>query len=251
MAIEGHLGPISPREAEYVAAAIMRDHLGFKDAVVTIASGDGGVDVFAKKAVAQVKHWGSQVGRPAIQQLYGARGADHSKKMVFFCSGGYSRQAVTYANEVGVALFTFDAAGSYRAMNESAKRLDLTAKKQEKAAAEAALRETRLKKERAEREKLRAERMALRDAGYEPILSWRSGVALLLVIFSIGPLLGWTDAPVLTRVLAVVGYYVAVSILMVFEFRRMQRIAKMPVKGPPEQFAPSLYRKKATRKKNA
>ncbi|MBB1013026.1 restriction endonuclease [Dietzia kunjamensis] len=251
MTTEGHLGPITPREAEFVAAGIMRDHLGFKDARVTTASGDGGVDVVAKQAVAQVKHWGSQVGRPAIQQLYGARGIDHSKKMIFFCSGGYSRQAVAYADEVGVALFTFDATGGYEAINESAKRLDLTAKKQEKAAAEAALREARLKKERAESEKLRAERKALRDAGYEPIFSWRSGVALLLLVFSLGPILWWADASVLTRVLAAVGYYVAVVILMVFEVRRMRRIVKMPVKGPPEQFAPSLYRKKAPRKRDA
>lgn len=254
MAIDGHLGPITPLEAEYVAAAIMRDHLGFKDAAVTTASGDGGVDVVAKQAVAQVKHWGSQVGRPAIQQLYGARGVDHSKKMVFFCSGGYSRQALAYANEVGVALFTFDAAGSYEAMNEPAEALVEEVKKQDKAVVKQARRERQAadwERERVERKKLRAERKALRDAGYEPIFSWRSGVVLLLVVFSLGPILGWTDASVLTRALVVVGYYVAASILLFFEFRRMQRIAKMPVKGPPEQFAPSLYRKKKPRKKNA
>lgn len=192
MAIDGHLGPITPLEAEHVAAAIMRDHLGFTDARVTVASGDGGVDVVAKQAVAQVKHWGSQVGRPAIQQLYGARGVDHSKKMVFFCSGGCSRQALAYANEAGVALFTFDAAGSYEAMNESAKEIDLTAKKAATEAKKQADREARQaewvvtqREEKREREARLAERQARIDAGDIPLFTARSGCALPFVLLAL------------------------------------------------------------------
>lgn len=200
MAIEGHLGPITPREAEFVAAGIMRDHLGFKDARVTTASGDGGVDVVAKQAVAQVKHWGSQVGRPAIQQLYGARGIDHSKKMIFFCSGGYSRQAVAYANEVGVALFTFDAAGSFGAVNKSAQDLGLDARRaaervKKQAELEEAQRRADAEAERAKRAAKKkaseeayaaslARRQARIDAGDIPLFTARSGCALPFVLLA-------------------------------------------------------------------
>lgn len=234
MSIEGHLGPITPREAEYVAAGIMRDHLGFKDAAVTTASGDGGVDVVAKQAVAQVKHWGSQVGRPAIQQLYGARGADHSKKMVFFCSGGYSRQAIAYANEVGVALFTFDAAGSYGVINELAEVLVAEVRKQDKAVRKQAKRERQMAewdRERAERKKRRAEskawaeaQMARREekiaAGWVPVVTWRSIVALILLVFSLGPIFSWADYSLTTRASLVAGYYIVALALLFFEYRR-------------------------------
>lgn len=207
MSIEGHLGPITPLEAEYVAAAIMRDHLGFEDARVTTASGDGGIDVVARQAVAQVKHWGSQVGRPAIQQLYGARGIDHSKKMIFFCSGGYSRQAVAYADEVGVALFTFDAAGSFGAVNKSAQELGLAARRlaekaKKKAELEEAERRAVIEAERAERAAQHAKRAAKKktadkayaasvahrqariDVGDIPLVTVRSGCALPFVLLA-------------------------------------------------------------------
>lgn len=212
MSIEGHLGPITPLEAEYVAAAIMRDHLGFQDARVTTASGDGGIDVVARQAVAQVKHWGSQVGRPAIQQLYGARGIDHSKKMVFFCSGGYSRQAIAYANEVGVALFTFDAAGSFGAVNKSAQELGLAARR----AAEELRRRTELEEaqRRADAEAEQAKRAAKKkaseeayaaslarrqariDAGDIPLFTVRSGCALPFVLLAmLGFLVEFFESP--------------------------------------------------------
>lgn len=226
MAIEGHLGPITPREAEYVAATIMRDHLGFKDATVTTASGDGGVDVVAKQAVAQVKHWGSQVGRPAIQQLYGARGADHSRKMVFFCSGGYSRQALAYADEVGVALFTFDAAGGYGAMNESAKEIDLRAKKVAADAKKQADREAR-KVEWAvsmrEAEKEYKERQAAREAriksGDIPLAGGRTAWSVVLVVAAVIWLAAAVGVPWQGRVL-VAALLFALAVFLLFSERK-------------------------------
>ncbi|MFZ2242992.1 MAG: restriction endonuclease [Gordonia amarae] len=114
---------LSPQQAESLAAAIMQKQLGFRDAAVTNLSGDGGVDVVSRHAVAQVKHWSSQVGRPALQQLYGARGADARKKLVFFSSGGYSPQAVEYADTHEVALFGFSNDSTWWAVNEHAKGL--------------------------------------------------------------------------------------------------------------------------------
>lgn len=225
---ESDLGPITPREAEYVAAAIMRDHLGFKDAAVTTASGDGGVDVVAKQSVAQVKHWGSQVGRPAIQQLYGARGADHSKKMVFFCSGGYSRQALAYADEVRVALFTFDAAGSYEAVNESAKEIDFTAKEQADKARKQADRKVRraqwdagIAEAKIEHEAKQVERRARVKAGDIPLFTGRTGLAIVVAVAG----LVWTFVVLedtwLVRGIAIVIVCTVVISLLVAERRRL------------------------------
>ena len=66
------------QEAERNAARWMR-HWGFGDARLTSSGADGGVDVRARAAVAQVKFEASQVGRPALQRLYGARGARHDQ----------------------------------------------------------------------------------------------------------------------------------------------------------------------------
>jgi hypothetical protein len=76
---------------------------GFEDVTVTRGSGDGGVDVVAAHAVAQVKYQAKPVGRPAVQQL---RGAAHGlDEALFFSWSGYSRQAIEYANGASVALF--------------------------------------------------------------------------------------------------------------------------------------------------
>lgn len=84
---------------------------GFADAAVTRGGADGGVDVWSKHALAQVKFEAHATGRPALQRLYGARGTDHHKQLLFFTGTGYSRDAQTYADAVGVALFTYTPVG--------------------------------------------------------------------------------------------------------------------------------------------
>ncbi|EON33773.1 restriction endonuclease [Gordonia terrae C-6] len=114
---------LTPEQAEYLAAAVMRKRLGFRDAKVTVASGDGGVDVISKRGLAQVKHWNSQIGRPALQQLYGARGKEVKKQLIFFSSGGYSPLAVEYANKHDIALFGFADDSTWWAVNKAGKKL--------------------------------------------------------------------------------------------------------------------------------
>jgi hypothetical protein len=96
----------SPEEAEHFVAAQMRD-MGFADATVTESGPDGGIDVRARGAVAQVKWTHAKIGRPELQRLYGARGRDHSKDMLFFSESHYTPKALDYANEVGIALFLY------------------------------------------------------------------------------------------------------------------------------------------------
>ncbi|WP_411157656.1 restriction endonuclease [Nocardia puris] len=59
----------TPQEAERNAAARMRE-MGFADAAVTAGGADGGVDVRASRAIAQVKWRGGMVSRPEVQKLF-------------------------------------------------------------------------------------------------------------------------------------------------------------------------------------
>ncbi|MGW5074009.1 restriction endonuclease [Rhodococcus sp. NPDC004095] len=123
---------ITTAEAAEKNAALRMREMGFTDAKVTNAGSDGGIDVRSKRALAQVKWQGAQVGRPAVQQLYGARGSRHEVELFFFAATGYSQHAVQYADECEIKLFTFDPLGVTTPANRAA-RLFLQAKKREEA----------------------------------------------------------------------------------------------------------------------
>lgn len=101
----------------------MRDWLGFPDARVTPKGPDGGVDVTSSRALAQVKWQGAAVGRPELQRLFGARGHDSNKQLLFFAASGYSMNAITYADQVGIALFTYNPVGELTCLNGAAETL--------------------------------------------------------------------------------------------------------------------------------
>ncbi len=111
----------SPDDAEQVAAEWMR-HLGFGDARCTGAGTDGGVDVRSQTAVAQVKAQLSPVGRPELQALYGVARSE-GRQPLFFSLMSYTTAALTWADEVGMALFRFDHAGLVEAVNAPAETL--------------------------------------------------------------------------------------------------------------------------------
>lgn len=96
--------------AEENAVVWMR-HWGFDDAVTTPGGSDGGIDVWSRRALAQVKWEGRQVGTPDVQRLVGARGLDHHKQLIFFSGAGYASRAVEYADQMNIALFKYDLNG--------------------------------------------------------------------------------------------------------------------------------------------
>lgn len=108
--------------AELNAAEKMR-WMGFTDAEVTKSGPDGGIDVRSRDAVAQVKFKAAQTGRPELQNLYGARGREHDKQLLFFSGSSYSRSAHEYADAVDMALFTYDLTGEVTACNKIADSL--------------------------------------------------------------------------------------------------------------------------------
>lgn len=108
----------TPDEAEELAARWMR-WAGFRDATTTTRGADGGIDVTAGSAVAQVKFHMKPAGRPAMQQLYGAARSE-GKEPFFFSYAGYSPQASAFADQVGIALFQFTSDGLIHALNPPA-----------------------------------------------------------------------------------------------------------------------------------
>ncbi|MFI2837548.1 restriction endonuclease [Mycolicibacterium sp. PDY-3] len=112
----------TPKQAEFNAAEWMRS-VGYLDAVSPEHGADGGIDVRSTKALAQVKYRSSKAGRPEIQNLVGARGSDHTKALLFFDLQGYSPQAVEYANQMSVGLYTYDQSGKVSAVNDAGRRL--------------------------------------------------------------------------------------------------------------------------------
>lgn len=106
------------RTAEEIAAAALRQ-LGIHDAVVTQSTRDGGVDVTSSTHVAQVKHLNKKAPAEVIQKIIGAalhRGAN----AVVFSLGGYSQDALSYAEDMRVPLFTYDLSGTYTPVNDEA-----------------------------------------------------------------------------------------------------------------------------------
>lgn len=116
-------GPVvgSWQEAEALAAWHMRQ-LGFGDAALTVGGADGGLDVTATGAAAQVKLYAKgPIGGPVVQQLRGAAtGLDWA---LFYSSSGYTRSAIEFADSADVALFTFDLSARVQAVNGAARHL--------------------------------------------------------------------------------------------------------------------------------
>ncbi|NHE67795.1 restriction endonuclease [Rhodococcus sp. D-46] len=109
----------TPHEAELNAAEVMKSW-DYLDAVATTGGADGGIDVSSKRALAQFKWKGAAASRPEMQQLFGSRGTDTSKELFFFAASRYTKDAVTYADQVGMRLFVYDPVGAMTPANSHA-----------------------------------------------------------------------------------------------------------------------------------
>ncbi|MFF2773154.1 restriction endonuclease, partial [Streptomyces bacillaris] len=105
-------------QAAELAAAEHLKSLGFIDAQRTQSGADGGIDVESSEAAAQVKFYANPVGRPDVQRL---RGAAHGYRIaVFYSTGGYTKEAVEYADQASVALFFMDPYGRAESLSQLA-----------------------------------------------------------------------------------------------------------------------------------
>lgn len=112
---------ISWLEYEHLAAAAMR-RLGFVDAAVTAQGVDGGVDVRAREALAQVKARVTASSRPEVQQLHGVAKAE-GKIGFFFSAAGYTAGAIEWAEVARVALFVLEPSGLVKPIGSFAEEL--------------------------------------------------------------------------------------------------------------------------------
>jgi len=110
------------QDAERNAAAWMR-HWGYPDADARPGGPDGGVDVRSARALAQVKFQAHAVGRPELQRLFGARGRNMDRQLLFFTGSDYTATAVAYAAEQDIALFVYGLDGSMTPVNAPARRI--------------------------------------------------------------------------------------------------------------------------------
>ena len=114
----------SARDAEEAAADHLR-WLGFAKVTVTRAGTDEGIDVIGSGIVGQVKAQAIPVGRPVVQQTYGVAAAEGCTAAVFGLAG-FTPEALSWANRVGVALFDFDLEGAAAPLNDAARTLTPT-----------------------------------------------------------------------------------------------------------------------------
>ena len=106
------------RDAEEGARLKMVE-LGFIDARLTNNGPDGGVDIVASNAVAQVKAQVNPVGAAVVQAIYGIACSQASQALCFSLAG-FTDSAATFADRAGVAIFTFDLSGQALALNRAA-----------------------------------------------------------------------------------------------------------------------------------
>jgi len=107
------------QDAELVAVEHMQ-HLGFADAHPTPSGPDGGLDVIATNAAAQVKLHAVPAGSPAVQQLAGAAYTFQHK---LFYATAYSADALRWADEAAIALFRLTEFSGVEPLNGAAAQL--------------------------------------------------------------------------------------------------------------------------------
>lgn len=102
---------------EYCAEWML--YLGAEDAEVSVATGDGGVDILSADYVAQVKMFNGPIPVGHIRDLLGTA-VDFDRKPLFFASMGYSKGGIEFADRNGIALFVVNThRGSISAANEA------------------------------------------------------------------------------------------------------------------------------------
>lgn len=112
---------VSHEGAEALCAEWLK-YLGELDAEYTRVVGDGGIDVQSSRYIGQVKNYSGTVGVASIRELAGVATVD-GRRAVFFTSGTYASGSVSFANQVGMPLFVYNAVeGSLSHANEIAEK---------------------------------------------------------------------------------------------------------------------------------
>lgn len=93
------------QDAERLACDWMRRN-GYRDAQLTPSGADGGVDVVAGKAIAQVKFHAAPVGLAEVQRMYGLAQSS-GKAALFFSSAGFTAKALAWSRTHRIETYVF------------------------------------------------------------------------------------------------------------------------------------------------
>ena len=103
-----YLAPRNADDFEFIAESWMK-YWGIEDAQKTPKGSDGGIDVYSSSFVAQVKFFANRkVERPDVQNLYGVAQSMNAGSIFFSYASGYTTEALEWAEEQGMACFSFD-----------------------------------------------------------------------------------------------------------------------------------------------
>ena len=103
-----YLAPRNADDFEFIAESWMK-YWGIEDAKKTPKGSDGGIDVHSSSFVAQVKFFANRkVERPEVQNLYGVAQSMNTGSIFFSYASGYTTEALDWAEEQGMACFSFD-----------------------------------------------------------------------------------------------------------------------------------------------
>lgn len=113
--IKGQLQAIDSMKGtdfEYYCSDLLKE-VGYEDTKVTKASGDGGVDIIAKKDnikyVFQCKRFENNVGHKAVQEIYTALALNEADKAIVITNNKYfTKQAIDEARKLNIELWNRD-----------------------------------------------------------------------------------------------------------------------------------------------
>ena len=112
---------LTPRDAELIAARWMV-YWGYYDAKATPIGPDGGLDVIASRALAQVKYRNVKTSRTEINEFHGSAEGS-GKDELYFSRSGYTQNAIERAEDKGIALYVFNDQGIPKPVNGFARRI--------------------------------------------------------------------------------------------------------------------------------
>lgn len=121
-------GDEGDRQAELNAAAQMRA-LGYRSAEATPVGADGGIDVAGEgrpyrfavrsiRALAQVKRETHRTNESAVRDLLGSGRRGFAGELWFFSAAGYTKPALSFANDESILLFTYSVEGDLQPANQ-------------------------------------------------------------------------------------------------------------------------------------
>ena len=117
-----YLAPTASGWTGATTPGLMGGAWGYYDAKATPVGPDGGLDVIASRALAQVKYRNVKTSRTEINEFHGSAEGS-GKDELYFSRSGYTQNAIERAEDKGIALYVFNDQGIPKPVNSAARRI--------------------------------------------------------------------------------------------------------------------------------